>query len=32
MRTSPAGTYGPPYLIPYDWVINYRLIDANTLV
>ena len=30
MRTSPTRTYDPRDLIPSTWVINYRLINANT--
>jgi len=32
MRTTTLGTYDPPDLITHVWVINYWLIDANTLV
>jgi len=32
IRTTPTCTYEPPDNITYDWVINYWLIDANTLV
>jgi len=30
MRTTPTGTYEPPDIIKFAWVINYWLIDANT--
>jgi len=32
MRTTPASTYNPPDPIASSWVINFRLIDANTRV
>ena len=32
MRTTPTGTYEPSNIITSAWVINYWLIDANTLV
>ncbi len=30
MRTTPAGTYDPPDLIPTVWPINFWLIYAST--
>ncbi len=32
MRTTPTCTYEPPDIIKSAWVINFWLIDANTLV
>ena len=32
MRTIPTCTYKPPDIIASAWVINYRLVDANTPV
>jgi len=32
MRTTPTCTYEPPNISIPAWVINYRLIDANTHV
>ena len=30
MRTTPKGTYEPPDIIAFAWVIKYQVIDANT--
>ncbi len=32
MRTTPTCIYDPPDLIPIAWLVNFWLIDANTLV
>ena len=32
IRTTPIGTYEPPDIITFAWIINFWLIDANTHV